>query len=97
VAGAPGGLPKVSRPAGVFHIQIGAFKTPGEAERRLASVRQRVPSLLAERASLTREVRLGEKVLYRARYTGFDAQATAAGVCDELKRLSIDCLVMKAE
>jgi D-alanyl-D-alanine carboxypeptidase len=84
-------------PAGGFHVQIGAFKTQGEAERQLASVRQRAGSLLAERAALTTEVRLGEKVFYRARYAGFDAQAAAALVCDELKRLSVDCLVMKAE
>jgi D-alanyl-D-alanine carboxypeptidase len=84
-------------PAGAFHVQIGAFKTQGEAERRLASVRQLAGSLLAERAALTAEVRLGEKVFFRARYAGFDAQAAAAGVCDELKRLSIDCLVMRAE
>jgi D-alanyl-D-alanine carboxypeptidase len=84
-------------PAGAFHVQIGAFKTQGEAERQLASVRQRAGSLLAERAGLTTEVRLGEKVLYRARYAGFGAQSAAALVCDELKRLSVDCLVMKAE
>jgi D-alanyl-D-alanine carboxypeptidase len=84
-------------PAGAFHVQIGAFKTQGEAERQLASVRQRAGSLLTERAGLTTEVRLGEKVFYRARYAGFDAQAAAALVCDELKRLSVDCLVMKAE
>jgi hypothetical protein len=42
-------------------------------------------------------VRLGEKVFYRARYAGFDAKAAAALLCDELKRLSVDCLVMRAE
>jgi D-alanyl-D-alanine carboxypeptidase len=84
-------------PAGAFHVQIGAFKTQEEAERQLASVRQRAGSLLAERAALTTEVRLGERVFYRARYAGFDAQAAAALVCDELKRLSIACLVMRAE
>jgi D-alanyl-D-alanine carboxypeptidase len=84
-------------PAGAFQVQIGAFKTQREAERRLASVRQRAGSLLAERAALTTEIRLGEKVFYRARYAGFDAQASAAVVCDELKRLSIECVVMKAE
>jgi D-alanyl-D-alanine carboxypeptidase len=84
-------------PAGAFQVQIGAFKTGREAERQLASVRQRAGSLLAERAALTTEVRLGEKVFYRARYAGFDAKAAAALLCDELKRLSVDCLVMRAE
>ncbi len=90
--------PAKSPPAeGAFHVQIGAFKTLEEAERRLASVRELAGSLLAERAALTAEVRRGETVLYRARYGGFDAKATAAVVCDELKRLSVECLVMKAE
>jgi len=83
--------------AGAFHIQIGAFQTHSEAERQLASVRQRAATLLGERAALTSQFKRGDKVFYRARYGGFDAQSTAAGVCGELKRLSIDCLVMKAE
>jgi D-alanyl-D-alanine carboxypeptidase len=32
-----------------------------------------------------------------ARYGGFGAQSAAAGVCTALKRLDIDCLVMKAQ
>jgi D-alanyl-D-alanine carboxypeptidase len=84
-------------PPSAFHVQIGAFKTQGGAERRLSSVRQLAGSLLAEHAALTTEVRLGEKLFFRARYAGFDAQAAAAAVCNELKRLSVDCLVMKAE
>ncbi len=51
----------------------------------------------SNRSAVTSAVKQGDKVFYRARYAGFDAQATAAGVCTELKRLSIDCLVMKAE
>jgi D-alanyl-D-alanine carboxypeptidase len=82
---------------GQFHIQVGSFQSQGEAERQLAVVRQRAGAVLGERAALTTEFRRGDKVFYRARYTGFDAQATAAVVCDELKRLSIDCLVMKGE
>jgi len=95
-AAPPAILPKAAV-SGAFHVQIGAFQSQGEAERRLASVRQQAGSLLAARAPFTTEVKLGEKVLYRARYGGFDAQASAAVVCDALKRLSIECLVMKAE
>jgi hypothetical protein len=43
------------------------------------------------------QVKLGDKVFFRARYGGFGAQSAAAGVCTALKRLDIDCLVMKAE
>ena len=82
---------------GAFHIQIGSFQSQTEAERQLASIRQRAGSLLSSRSGITSEFRQGDKVFYRARYAGFDAQTTAAGVCTELKRLSIDCLVMRAE
>jgi D-alanyl-D-alanine carboxypeptidase len=94
---APPAILPTAGASGAFHVQIGAFQSQGEAERRLASVRQQAGSLLAARAPFTTEVKLGERVLYRARYGGFDAQASAAVVCDALKRLSIECLVMKAE
>jgi D-alanyl-D-alanine carboxypeptidase len=82
---------------GAFHIQIGSFQSHTEAERQLAAIRQRAGTLLGNRSGITSEFKQGDKVFYRARYAGFDAQTTAAGVCSELKRLSIDCLVMKAE
>lgn len=83
--------------AGAFHIQIGAFQSQTEAERQLASIRQRAGALLSDRSAVTSAVKQGDKVYYRARYAGFDAQTTAAGACAALKRLSVDCLVMKAE
>ena len=89
--------PPPAAAAGAFHIQIGAFQSQTEAERQLASIRQRAGTLLDNRAPVTTQVTQGQKVIYRARYAGFEAQATAVGVCTELKRLSIDCLVMKAE
>jgi D-alanyl-D-alanine carboxypeptidase len=92
------GAAKAPAQAGAFQVQIGAFKTLEEAERRLTSVRELAGSLLADHAALTAEVRRGETVLYRARYGGFAAKAAAAVVCNELKkRLSIECLVMRAE
>ncbi len=84
-------------PAGTFQVQIGAFQTQGEAERQLATVRQRAGSVLGAHAAHMSQVKRGDKVFFRARYVGFSAQDAAAGVCSELKRLDIDCLVMKAE
>ena len=83
--------------AGAFHIQIGAYQSQSEAERQLASVRQRATTVLGNRAAVTTQVKQGDKTFYRARYGGFQEQAAAAGACGELKRLKIDCLVMKAE
>ena len=83
--------------AGAFHIQIGAYQSQSEAERQLASVRQRATTVLGNRAPVTTQVKQGDKTFYRARYGGFEEHAAAAGACGELKRLKIDCLVMKAE
>ena len=82
---------------GAFQIQVGAFHSQTEAERQLATIRERAGGLLLNRAAVTTPLRQGDKTLYRARYAGFEAQATAAGVCSALKRLSISCLVMAAE
>jgi cell division protein FtsN len=83
--------------AGPFQVQVGAYPTQNEAERQLAWVRQRAGSVLGGRSAHMSQVKRGDKVFFRARYVGFEAHAAAAGVCTELKRLEIDCLVMRAE
>ena len=88
--------PAATAPAGAFHIQIGAYQSQAEAEKRLASARELAPGLLANRAPVTTQVKQGDKLFFRARYAGFEAK-TAASACGELKKLKIDCLVMKAE
>jgi D-alanyl-D-alanine carboxypeptidase len=82
--------------AGGFHVQIGAYQSVAEAERQLASVREKAATALRNHTPLTVQFKLGDKIFYRARYAGFDAQ-TAAAACGELKRQKVDCLVMKAE
>jgi cell division protein FtsN len=93
--------PAVSAPAhataGAFLIQVGAFQSEGDAHRRLADIRARAGSALGECTAVTHQVRQGDKTFYRARYAGFAAQAPAAAACSALKRLSIDCLVLKAD
>ena len=88
-ARAPGG-------AGAFHIQIGAYQSLAEAQKRLATARELAPGLLARRSPVTTQIQQGDKLFYRARFAGFEA-TTAASACTELKRLKIDCLVMKAQ
>jgi D-alanyl-D-alanine carboxypeptidase len=84
-----------SQASGGFQVQIGAYQSQAEAERQLAAVRERVPAL-ANAAPVTRQVKQGDKVIYRARFGGFEAQA-ASSACSDLKRLKIDCLVVKGE
>jgi D-alanyl-D-alanine carboxypeptidase len=82
--------------AGAFHIQIGAYQSLAEAQKRLATARGLAPGLLAKRSPVTVQVKQRDKLFYRARFAGFQA-TTAASACTELKRLKIDCLVMKAQ
>jgi D-alanyl-D-alanine carboxypeptidase len=86
-----------SAPLDAFQVQVGAYQTQDEAERQLASVRQRAGSVLDARTSHLAQLKRGEIVIFRARYTGFDGRSSADHTCTELKRLKIDCLVMKAE
>jgi D-alanyl-D-alanine carboxypeptidase len=81
---------------GTFQIQVGAYQTDAEARRQLALVRERAPSLVGDHPAVTQPVKQGDKLFYRARYGGFDAQA-AQQACSELKRLKVDCIVLKSE
>jgi D-alanyl-D-alanine carboxypeptidase len=84
-------------PKGVFHVQIGAYQTRGEAERQLATVSERAGTVLGDHSAYMSRIKRGDKIFFRARYVGFEAHASATGVCNELKQMEIDCLVMKAE
>jgi D-alanyl-D-alanine carboxypeptidase len=82
---------------GPFQVQVGAYQTPGEAERQLALVRERAGSLLGRHSPHMSQVKRGDKIYFRARYVGFDGRSAADNACSELKRLEIACLVMRAE
>jgi len=89
--------PPASARAGAFQIQIGAFQSQADAQRQLALVAERAGAVLAGSAPATQQVRQGDKLLFRARYAGFAAQTAAADACSELKRLKLDCIVVKGE
>jgi D-alanyl-D-alanine carboxypeptidase len=75
-------------------IQIGAFDREDEARQHLSTVRLKVHDALAAAHSLTERVQNANKVLYRARFTGFD-KGTAEAVCQQLKRSEMDCIALK--
>lgn len=81
--------------AGRYEIQIGAYDSVDEAKKALASVKARAAALLKAETE-TQPVQKSGKTIYRARFAGFDANA-ANVACSDLKRQSIDCLVMTAE
>jgi hypothetical protein len=82
--------------AGSFHVQIGAFATPAEAERQFASIRAATGDLVGGRRTAAIPASVNGRALVRARYVGLDS-ASATSLCNELRRRSIDCMVTKAE
>lgn len=96
-------VPAVARPAKPagraagqdFLIQIGAYDSVDEAERKLKQARETAAGVLDGSAPMTEAVTKGDRKLYRARFAGFDS-ARATEACIELRRHSIDCMVAKS-
>jgi D-alanyl-D-alanine carboxypeptidase len=88
--------PAATPAAGAFHIQIGAFGSAAEAERVLRDTQARSHGLLGAATPMTAPVQKENRLLYRARFAGFDAKR-AADTCLALRRAAIDCFVMKGE
>lgn len=82
--------------AGTFQLQIGAYASQAEAERALAATRAKAATAIGTAQPVTIPVTKDARQLYRARFSGFTAQA-AASACLELRRQAVDCFVMKAE
>ncbi len=78
-----------------FEIQIGVFATAEQAEQRLAAAQRRIPAL-ANHAALALPLQKGKRLLYRARFAGFE-QTRAAAACNALRNQSIDCQVTRPE
>jgi D-alanyl-D-alanine carboxypeptidase len=81
---------------GDFHVQVGAFLSQAEAENRLGAVRQRALDLLEGHLPFTASFVKDDREWYRARFAGF-SKAGAQATCAELKKRSLECIVMRAE
>ncbi len=88
-----GPKPKVT---GAFHVQVGAYTSESEAENRLGVVQQRASDLLDGHLPFTTSFTKDNAEWYRARFAGF-SRGDAQSVCDALKKMSVDCVVMRAE
>ena len=75
-------------------IQIGAFDREDEAKQHLSMARLKIRDALATAHPLTERVQQGDKVLYRARFTGFNKE-TAEAACQRLRRSDMDCIALK--
>ena len=86
---------KVGKAGGAYHVQVGAFTSQAEAEGRLGQVQGRAATLLDGHQPLAVVFQKDETQWYRARFAGF-SQDGAKSACAELKRMSFECVVMRA-
>ena len=75
-------------------IQIGAFESEAEARRHLSEAQRQASTVLAAADPFTEGVQRGDKLLYRARFAGFDKES-AEIACKELKRGHFECMALK--
>ena len=97
----PNPEPEVLKPAkqqahaaGGWLIQIGAFDGEAEARQHLSEAQLNASTALAAADPFTERVQRGDKVLYRARFAGFDKEA-AEMACKQLKRGHFECMALK--
>ena len=64
---------------GGFDVQIGAYVSPDEAQRRIEQVRGRTGNLLSGYAGATIPVQTAERQMFRARFVNFDERGNPAG------------------
>ena len=80
---------------GAFAIQVGAFRSKNQAKRQLSQIVARLPSAHAEGEPAIVSIRgSSQRVLYRARLTGYEERDDASAACDWLKARKTDCMVV---
>jgi D-alanyl-D-alanine carboxypeptidase len=81
---------------GPYHIQVGSFLSPNLAQNHLVKVSEQATSMLHGHSGYTAQGEVRGKSYFRARYAEF-SQSDAASTCAKLKKLKIDCLVLRVE
>jgi hypothetical protein len=89
-------IPSDEAAFGPYHIQVGSYLNSGSAKNRLVSVAGKASGLLDGHEELTVSGEVRGTSYYRARFGQFSRDA-AARACAKLKRLSVDCLVVRVE
>lgn len=77
-----------------YIIQVGAFDTQGDAEKRLADARNHAKRALGGADPFTEKVAKGGKAMYRARFAGLEKNEAEAA-CKSLKHSDIGCFWLK--
>jgi hypothetical protein len=76
-------------------VQIGAFDIESEAQQQLSIAHAKAGHVLDNADPFTEVVVKGDKMLYRARFAGFQQKDVADAVCKQLKLCDIDCITIK--
>ncbi len=91
--------PAATDPAGSlgpYHVQVGSYLSIAGAKDRLQTVAAKAGRVVNGHGELTVAGTVQGKSYFRARFGRF-SKAEARHACSKLKRLSIDCLVVRAE
>lgn len=94
-ASRPTPRPATASVAPGYHVQIGVYGSPAEAERAMATARTKASNVLSNASPVALPINKGDRQLYRARFQGFDS-ASATNACNELRRNGLDCFVARA-
>jgi D-alanyl-D-alanine carboxypeptidase len=77
--------------ASSWKIQIGAFPDKSQAEAKLTALRGQSLAVLEGKQPYTMVLQQGAKILYRARFAGFD-EASARQACASIKKRGGSCM-----
>lgn len=81
---------------GPYHVQVGSYLDQAAARTRLEIVSAKAGKLVSGHGEMTVAGAVNGKSYYRARFGQFE-QAEAAQTCSQLKKMRIDCLVIRAD
>lgn len=76
-----------------WNIQLGAFPSKADAQAKLTSIRGATVATLEGKPAFTVAVQKGSKIVYRARFSGFD-EASAKQACASIVKLGSQCLLV---
>ncbi len=76
--------------AQTWNIQLGAYPSKADAQAKLTSIRGATVASLEGKPAFTIAVQKGAKVIYRARFGGFD-EASAKQACASIVKLGSQC------
>jgi hypothetical protein len=81
---------------GGWAIQVGAYRTAGDAREAVGTARQHSRYQLASASSVVMPVHVSQKTLFRARLSGL-SQSAAVNACSTLSHGRTPCMVLSPD